>query len=123
MMRKLPRISFVLVGIVALIIITVSVFSYVTHQLAAKPDISQIKSMVTSYYNKKGVWAGQYVIQQIGEVRSISQDKTKFTVCVAYQYAYPKSPTVSQGRDRRTFLFEDIQNSWQVTNMGGYLSC
>ena len=98
-MRKAPGILFVLVGLLVLIVAAASVFLYITHLQAAKPDISEIKSMVSSYYDKKGEWAGQYVIEQIDQVKSISQDNTKFTVCVAYQYAYPYQSKVLQGGD------------------------
>jgi len=123
-MRKAPIILSLMIGLLLVLIFAViSTFLYVAHQQAAKLDMSQIKSMISSYYNTKGVWAGQYVIKQIDQVKSLSQNDTKSILCVTYQYAYPSRPDLSQGSDRRTFLLQYVQNSWQVINMGEHLSC
>jgi hypothetical protein len=122
-MQKAPSVLFIVIGLLVLIAAAVSVSFYTAHLQAVNPDSSEIKSMVISYYDQKGEWAGQYVIQQIDQVRSISQNDTQSILCVTYQYAYPSQPKQSQGMDRRTFLLQYIQDSWQVTKMGGHLSC
>ncbi|HEY0752991.1 MAG TPA: hypothetical protein VGD98_03365 [Ktedonobacteraceae bacterium] len=85
--------------------------------------IAQTESLVIAYYDHRGAFAGVYVMNNITALTYSGQTATQFTTCVAYNYALPGSPQTSQGSDRRTFLFQLINGSWQVVQMGNNQSC
>lgn len=84
----------------------------------APPATKQAIDMVTSYYNTKGVWAGQYVLQAVQNITFGQSIGNYIRACVAYAYASPNTPKNVAGTDVRDFGFHFTNGAWNVFSMG-----
>jgi hypothetical protein len=87
---------------------------------ATQIDCSSNYSIIKDYYDKKGKWKDVFTMQPI------NSNKVSETQCdVAYNYNFvPGGGRNDNGIDKRRFTlsFDNINCTWDVTEMGGYES-
>ena len=82
------------------------------------PSTSQAINIVISYYDTKGEWAGQYVLQSVQSINFEQPVGNYLGACVAYTYANPNTPNQGAGTDNRDFGFHYDNGTWSVFSMG-----
>ena len=89
----------------------------------AMPSTSRIGRLAKGYYDKKGEWAGTFVLAKVEGVRvAKTSDPARFVAHVAYGYASAPGRNQSPGTDARTFTFAFEKGRWQCVAMGGHES-
>ncbi len=89
-----------------------------TAQAAELPSANEIQSSARQYYDTKGEWAGQFVIQQFLRSRIEALGPDHFIAHLEYQWAFRLMPDKT-GTDERAFEFRFANGRWQVVSMGG----
>lgn len=86
---------------------------------------SEVRSLVKNFYETKGEWAGQYMIQSFEQVRLVRQGDTDYQAHVRYAFKclLRSCSGGASGYDQRIFFLKAASGgTWQVQKMGGYMS-
>ncbi|VAW75482.1 hypothetical protein MNBD_GAMMA12-915 [hydrothermal vent metagenome] len=103
----------------ALFLLSVSLFAESKARLL---NSSQARTMVQSYYNSHGSWAGVYRMKKINNIRLKHINQNRVEAHVEYHYqANNASSKHRAGVDKRTFMFIR-HRQWSVVGMGRYMS-
>ncbi len=79
--------------------------------------------LVSDYYNRNGVWARVFEIEQIDRLRIQRYGKRRALVHAEYRYRPLSRQAGSAGSDRRVFtLIKRTSGHWTVISMGRYMS-
>lgn len=111
------------VGGIIFLIVTLSIIGAIIGNLTNSPlpDVATAESLVISYYNNNGPFAGQRVITKIESLNYVRNSGNYATVCVVYDFS-PTPSSSDRYADTGTgaLLTADLEyngTSWQVVEL------
>lgn len=84
---------------------------------AEPPTTADLQAAARQFYDTRGEWAGQFIIQEFRRSRIEPLGTDHFIAHLEYQWAFRQRPDKT-GTDERTFEFRHQNGRWQVVRMG-----
>lgn len=79
-------------------------------------------SELTTFYDRRGVWAGQFRLGDVARYRVDKIDEQTKLGFIEYLYIPLPGNNRETGFDKRTFRFVKTGSGWSVTSMGDHMS-
>jgi hypothetical protein len=93
------------------------------------PDVelteAQARPLIKAFYENNGVWAGQYVIEEMPRMRFVRHGADRIHAHVRYRYrcVLPAcGGSAEVGYDQRVFYLQREGSEWRVIWMGDHMS-